>query len=75
MTPAPRHQYTSVRTRLVDGKPMIGLKHTAKSAADMPIKTIWIEMPPEDVQRLITTLQEALAELDKKPAGHEVGNG
>lgn len=77
MTPAPRHQYTSIRTRLVDGKPMIGLMHTAKGASDMPIKTVWIEMPPKDVERLIKTLQDTLAELDAKLAagGDEVRNG
>ncbi|WP_103018131.1 hypothetical protein [Alicycliphilus denitrificans] len=63
MTNAPRLQYTSVRTRIIDGVPLIGLRHTAKGAADMPIKTVWIEMPPEDVERLIKTLQETLAEL------------
>lgn len=56
---------------------MIGLKHTAKGAADMPIKTVWIEMPPEDVRRLIKTLQDTLSELDAKLAagGDEVRNG
>lgn len=63
MTPAPRLQFTSVRTRIVDGKPLIGLKHTAKASADLPVSTTWVEMPPEDVARLIKTLQETLAEL------------
>jgi hypothetical protein len=63
MPNTPRLQFTSVRTRLVDGKPMIGLKHTAKAVADMPISTAWIEMPPEDVEQLIKTLQDTLAEL------------
>lgn len=63
MTPAPRLQYTSVRTRIVDGKPMIGLMHTARSSGDLPVKTTWVEMPPEDVASLIKTLQDALAEL------------
>lgn len=77
MTPVPRLQYTSVRTRIADGKPFIGLKHTAKSEDGAQIKHDWIEMPPEDVQRLISTLQQTLEELDKgaRPAGHEVTTG
>lgn len=63
MTPVPRLQFTSVRTRIVDGKPLIGLKHTAKAAAGFPVSTSWIEMPPEDIERLIKTLQDTLAEL------------
>lgn len=63
MTPAPRLQFTSVRTRLVNGKPLIGIKHTAKGAGDMPVTTTWVEMPPDDVRGLIKTLEEALAEL------------
>lgn len=66
MTPVPRLQYTSVRTRIVDGKPLIGLKHTAKVAAGLPVSTAWVEMPPEDVERLIKSLQETLAELGKE---------
>ncbi|WP_343734578.1 hypothetical protein [Acidovorax sp.] len=66
MPTTPRHQYTDVRTRLVDDKPLIGLRHRAKAAGDMPVTTTWIEMPPEDVERLIKTLQEALAELPPK---------
>lgn len=66
MTPVPRLQFTSVRTRIIDGKPLIGLKHTAKAAAGLPVTTAWIEMPPEDVERLIKTLQETLAELGKE---------
>lgn len=66
MTPVPRLQFTSVRTRIVDGKPLIGLKHTAKAAAGLPVSTAWIEMPPEDVERLIKTLQETLAEIGKE---------
>lgn len=66
MTPVPRLQFTSVRTRIVDGKPLIGLKHTAKAAAGFPVSTSWIEMPPEDIERLIKTLQETLAELGKE---------
>lgn len=77
MTPVPLLQYTDVRTRVVDGKPLIGLRHRAKTAGDMPVTTVWVEMPPEDVKGLIKTLQQALDELDKgaRPAGHEVGNG
>ena len=66
MTPVPLLQFTSVRTRIVDGKPLIGLKHTAKASAGLPVSTSWIEMPPEDVVRLIKTLQETLAELGKE---------
>lgn len=66
MAPVPRLQFTSVRTRIIDGKPLIGLKHTAKAAAGLPVTTGWIEMPPEDVERLIKTLQETLAELGKE---------
>lgn len=64
MTEVPRHQYTSVRTRIVDGKPLIGLKHTAKGADGAQIKHDWIEMPPESVRGLINTLQDVLAKLD-----------
>lgn len=59
----PRLQFTSIRTRIEDGKHLVGLKHTAKAAADMPVSTVWIEMPPEDVRQLIKSLQETLAEL------------
>lgn len=62
-TPATRLQFTSVRTSIVNGKPLIGLKHTAKATSGLPVSTVWIEMPPEDVKRLIKTLQETLAEL------------
>jgi len=65
MTAAPRLQYTDVRTRLVDGKPLIGLRHRAKAAGDMPISTVWVEMPPEDVVGLIKTLQATLDELSR----------
>lgn len=66
MTPAPRLQFTSVRTRIVDGKAVVGLKHTAKTSSGLPVSTSWIEMPPEDVARLIKTLQETLAELGQQ---------
>lgn len=66
MTPVPRLQFTSVRTRIVDGKPLIGLKHTAKASAGLPVSTAWVDMPPEDVERLIKTLQDTLAELAKE---------
>lgn len=62
-TTPPRLQYTSIRTRVVDGKPLIGLKHTAKGADGAQIKYERIEMPPEDVRGLIKTLQEVLDEL------------
>ncbi len=66
MTTTLRLQYTDVRTRLVDGKPFIGLRHRAKAVGDMPVTTAWVEMPPETVRGLIKTLQETLAELDPK---------
>lgn len=75
MTNAARLKFTSVRTRLVNGRPLIGLKHTATAAGDLPVSTAWVEMSPEDVAKLIKTLQDTLAELDAKPDGHEVGNG
>ena len=59
-------QFTSVRTRIVDGKTLIGLKHTAKDAEGARVSTDWIEMPPEDVERLVKTLQETVAELGPK---------
>lgn len=62
---APRLQFTSIRTRIEGDKPLIGLKHTAKAAGGLPVSTAWVEMPPEDVHRLIKSLQDALAELDK----------
>jgi hypothetical protein len=65
MTPAPRLQYTSVRTRAEDGQPLIGIKHTAKNADGETIKHDWIEMPPEDVKRLIQSLQATLEELER----------
>ena len=61
--PAPQLLFTSVRTRIVGGKTLIGLKHTAKTSAGLPVTTTWIEMPPEDVERLIKTLQDTLSEL------------
>ena len=64
--PAPRLQFTSIRTRAEDGEPLIGLKHTAKTSSGLPVSTAWIEMPPADVERLIKSLQEALDELAKK---------
>jgi hypothetical protein len=36
------------------------------AAAQLPVSTAWIEMPPEDVEQLIKTLQETLAELSTK---------
>lgn len=63
MTPAPLLQFTSVRTRVEGDKTLIGLKHTAKTSAGLPITTTWVEMPPEDVERLIKTLKDTLAEL------------
>ena len=56
-------QFTSVRTRIVDGKTLIGLKHTAKDADGARVSTDWVEMPPEDAERLVKTLRQTLAEL------------
>lgn len=75
MTTTLRLQYTDVRSRLVDGKPLIGLRHRAKAAGDMPVTTAWVEMPPETVRGLIKTLQDTLSELNNEPQGHEVENG
>ena len=62
--PAPRLQFTSIRTRIEDEKPLIGLKHTAKTASGLPVSTTWIEMPPDDVARLVKSLQDALSALE-----------
>lgn len=66
MTTPPRLQYTSVRTRVVDGQVLIGLKHTAKDQAGEQVKLPWIEMPPGDLERLVTTLKDVLAGLPTK---------
>lgn len=62
----PRLQFTSIRTRTVDGNLLIGLKHTAKTSSGLPVSTAWVEMPPEDVKRLITSLQETLEGLGRE---------
>jgi len=64
MKPAPLLQYTTVRARIADGKPLIGIKHTAKGADGAEVKHDWIEMSPDTARGLIKTLQESLAELD-----------
>lgn len=56
-------QYTSVRTREVNGQVLIGLKHTYKDARKQEFKTEWIEMTPEDAAKLVGTIQQALDEL------------
>lgn len=61
----PLLQLTSVRTRLVDDKSLIGLKHMAKAIGGLPVSSTWVEMPPDDVGRLINMLQETLAKLDR----------
>ncbi|MDR3018643.1 hypothetical protein [Delftia acidovorans] len=66
MTPTPLLQFTTVRTSVVGGKTLIGLKHTAKTSAGLPVTTTWVDMPPEDVERLIKTLQDTLAELGRE---------
>lgn len=47
-------------TRVVDGQVVIALKHTGKDQAGATVKLPWIEMPPEDLARLIKTLQQVL---------------
>lgn len=64
--PAPSLQFTSVRIRVEGGQPLVGLKHTAKTASGLPVSTAWVEMPPEDVRRLIKSLQDTLAELGQE---------
>lgn len=59
-------QFTSVRTRVVDGETLIGLKHTANDAEGARVSIDWVEMPPEDAERLVKMLQETLAELAPK---------
>ncbi|MBS7778510.1 hypothetical protein [Acidovorax sp. CCYZU-2555] len=66
MTYAPALQFTSVRTRVVDGKTLIGLKHTAKDSDGARASTGWVEMPPEDVEGLAKTLQDTMAEVGHK---------
>ncbi len=64
--PAPRLQSTSIRTRVVSGQPMIGVKHTAKTSSGLPVSTAWIDMSSEDVEGLVKSLQGALDELGKQ---------
>lgn len=64
----PRLQYTSVRTRVVDGQVLIAMKHTGKDEAGAQVKLPWIEMPPEDLARLIKTLQQVLDGAGPKSA-------
>lgn len=66
MTSAPTLKFTSVRTRVVGGKMLIGLKHTAKDSDGAHVSTDWIEMPPEDAERTVRTLQDTLAQLASK---------
>lgn len=55
-----------VRTRVADGKTLIDLKHTAKDSMNARVSTDWIEMPPDDVEGLVKTHQETLAELPSR---------
>ena len=64
--PAPRLQSTSIRTRVVSGQSLIGVKHTAKTSSGLPVSTTWIDMSAEDVEGLIKSLQEALDALGKQ---------
>lgn len=64
VTTAVRLQYTSVRTRVLNGQVVVGLKHTVRdSTGDTSSKTPWIEMTPEDAATLVKSLQESLAGL------------
>lgn len=56
-------QYTSIRTRVVGSKVLIGLKHTYKDDAGLELKTEWIEMPPEDAAGLAKTLLGTVGEV------------
>lgn len=56
-------QFTNVCTRVVDGKTIIALKDAAKNSKCACVSIDWVEMPPEDVRRLIKTLQDTLAKL------------
>lgn len=67
MTTPPRLQYSSCRAR-VDGQVLIALKHTGKDEAGAQVKLPWIEMPPEDLARLIKTLQQVLDDLPTRGA-------
>ncbi|SDZ53182.1 hypothetical protein [Delftia lacustris] len=66
MIPVPLLQYTDVRTRVFNGQTLIGLKHTAKTKSGLAVTTTWVDMPPEDVERLIKTLQDTLAALGQE---------
>lgn len=63
--PAPRLQSTNIRTRVVSGQPLIGVKHTAKTSSGLPVSTAWIDMSREDVEGLIKSLQDALDDLSE----------
>lgn len=63
MTAATRMQYTSMRIRIVDDTPLIGIKHTVRDAAGESIKMPWIESDPESMAALAKAIQEAIAEL------------
>ncbi|CAN7679586.1 hypothetical protein LJR039_005443 [Pseudorhodoferax sp. LjRoot39] len=71
MAAPPRLQYTSVRTRVVDGQVVIGLKHTGKDGEGAQVKLPWIE-PPEDLARLINTLQQVMDGVG--PGPEEIGS-
>lgn len=60
MTASVRLRFTNVRTRAVEGQLLIGLQHSAKDASGERVRLPWIEMPPEDLERLIRTLQQVL---------------
>ena len=64
VTAPPRLQYTSVRTRVVDGQVVIALKHTGKDEAGAQVKLPWVEMTPEDAADLAAAIQHALIGLE-----------
>ncbi len=70
MTTPPRLQYANIRTRVVDGQVLIGLRHTAKAADGAQVKHDWIEMTPEDAAGLVEKLREVLGgEILRKAGG------
>jgi hypothetical protein len=55
-------QFTSVRTREVDGEGLIGLKITVKDQAGARVTLPWVEMTAEDAVGLVKTLQNAIVD-------------
>ena len=63
MTIPPRLQFTNLRTRHVEGRAVLDLMLTAEDDVGRLVKLPWIEMTPEDAQKLAKTIQQALEEL------------